>query len=168
MADYELAQVNVALAIDDMDSDTLAGFVAALDRINELAEASPGFVWRLKDETGNATDIALSSNPRFIINLSVWQDAEALFDFVYRSSHTKVMAQRRTWFEKPSLAHQAMWWVPTGHRPTPEEALAKLALIDRFGPTPDAFTFKARFPAPDQLQAGPQDMQPDPHCVGWV
>jgi len=168
MSVYELAQVNVALAVDDLESETLGEFMAALDGVNALAETSPGFVWRLKSEAGNATDIAISSNPRFIINLSVWQDADSLFDFVYRSSHSKVMAKRRIWFEKPTLAYQAMWWVPSGHHPTPQEALAKLALIDRFGPTPDAFTFKSRFPAPDQRGGEPMDMRPGPYCVGWA
>ena len=58
-----LAQVNVANAIDDLESARLADFVGALDRVNAVAERSPGFVWRLKDDTGNATDIPASGRP---------------------------------------------------------------------------------------------------------
>ena len=166
---YELAQVNVGVALDDLDSPTLAGLMGALDDINALADVAPGFVWRMKTEEGNATAIKLSDDPRFIMNLSVWRDADTLFDFVYRTAHAKVMAGRRQWFAKPELAHQALWWVPAGHRPTPQEALARLAVLDRIGPSPTAFTFKARFPAPDAIAtgSGPVDMQPEPYCVGW-
>ncbi len=165
---FQLAQVNVGRAVDDLESPQLQEFMDNLDRINALAEESPGFVWRLQSESGNATDIKPTDDPRFILNLSVWADAESLFDFVYRSAHTPIMAKRRQWFEKPTLAHQVLWWVPAGHRPTPEEALAKLAVLDRLGPSPDAFTFKQRYPAPDRPDAQPDDMKPEPHCVGWA
>ena len=93
-------------------------------------------------------------------------NSQALFAFVYRSAHTPVMAKRRQWFEHwRDGAYQAMWWVPAGHIPTIDEALAKLWMLDRYGPTPQAFTFKARFPAPG-LGGAPIDMQPDPWCVG--
>ncbi|MEB3029750.1 DUF3291 domain-containing protein, partial [Parvimonas micra] len=88
------------------------------DRVNALAEASPGFVWRLKDEGGNATDMALGGDPLLIPNMSVWTDADALFDFVYRSAHTPVMARRRDYFERFEGAYQALWWIEAGAIPT--------------------------------------------------
>lgn len=165
---WHVAQANVARALDDLDSPQLAEFMNNLDRINALADESPGFVWRLQSEAGNATDIQVGDDARFIVNLSVWETTEALFDFVYRTAHTKIMAQRRNWFEKPTLAHQALWWVPVGHEPTVEEALAKLAVLDRLGPGPAAFTFKQRYPAPDRPAAAPDDMKPEPYCAGWA
>jgi hypothetical protein len=97
--------------------------------------------------------------------MSVWRDPEALFAFVYRSSHTPVMAQRRQWFERFDGAHQALWWIPAGHIPGVEEGLSRLWLLDRYGPSPQAFTFKARFDAPG-VGGAPVDMHPDPWCVG--
>jgi hypothetical protein len=137
-----------------------------LDAINAQADQAPGFVWRLQSDSGNATDIKPSENPNFIVNMSVWRDVESLFDFVYKTAHRIVMARRREWFEKPVTQYQVLWWVPAGHKPTVEEGLARLAKLQADGPTAEAFTFKARFPAPDQA-GGPEDMKPEPYCVGW-
>lgn len=98
-----------------MGDSRVAPFFDALDRINSLAEHSPGFVWRLKSEAGNATDIQATSDPLFIVNMSIWLNAEALFDFVYRSAHAPEMARRREYFERFEGAYQALWWVPAGH-----------------------------------------------------
>lgn len=162
---WHLAQINVGRLVQPSGHPQVAGFFEALDRINALADASPGFVWRLQSDSGNATDIQVSDDPNFILNMSVWADADALFAFVYRSAHTPVMAQRRDWFARFDGAYQALWWLPAGTLPTVEDGLARLWRLDRFGPTRDAFTFKARFPSP--AEAGlPIDMQPDPWCVG--
>ena len=140
-------------------------FFDALDRINALADTSPGFVWRLQDESGNAVDIAYSPDPLLAVNMSVWRDADSLFEFVYRSAHTPVMARRRDYFQRFDGAFQALWWLPAGTVPTIADGLSRLWLLDRFGPCPQAFTFKARFAAPDQ--PGPTiDHQPDPWCMG--
>jgi Domain of unknown function (DUF3291) len=165
MAEWHIAQLNVGVTVAPLDSPELADFMAALDGVNALAEASPGFVWRLKSDSGNATDIRAGADPNFIVNMSVWASIEALFEFVYRSMHTKVMTRRREWFKKPDGAYHVLWWVPAGHRPTVEEALARLDHLDQHGPTPDAFTFKERYPAPGET-GGPMDMRPEPYCVG--
>jgi hypothetical protein len=167
MTSWHIAQLNIARAVAPLESPHLAGFMAALDDVNALAEASPGFAWRLKTDGGNATDIKVAGDPRLIVNMSVWTSVEALFDFVYRSAHTKVMARRREWFEKPSTAYQVMWWVPSGHEPTLEEAMGRLEHLQAHGSTAYAFTFKERHPAPDSPGA-PADMRPEPYCVGWV
>ena len=166
MPAWHLAQVNVATIVAPLDSPPLADFVAALDRINALAEASAGFVWRLKGDGGNATDIRAGDDPNFIVNKSVWQSVELLFEFVYRSMHTKVMSRRRDWFKKPDQAYHVLWWVPVGHEPTVEEALARLAHLQQHGPTAHAFTFKERYPSPGET-GEPTDMKPEPYCVGW-
>lgn len=145
MTGFHLAQINVGRTVAPIDDPQLADFVARLDDINALADRSPGFVWRLQSESGNATDIEVSDDPRFIVNMSVWESLEALFTYVYKSDHLTVMAQRRKWFEKPSSAFMALWWLPAGSRPTIEEGLERVARLDRLGPTSEAFTFKVAF-----------------------
>ena len=165
MAGWQLAQINVGRLAAPRGDRRVADFFAALDRINALADASPGFVWRLKDESGNATNITPAADPLFIVNMSTWMDADALFDYVYRSAHTPLMARRREFFSHYEGAYQALWWVPAGTIPTIADGLAALWKLDRFGPAPQAFTFKMRFPAPDQI-GPPVDHRPDPWCVG--
>jgi hypothetical protein len=166
MSTWHIAQLNVGRSVAPPGSPELADFMAALDRINALAESSPGFVWRLQSASGNATDILVSDDPRSLVNMSVWSSVESLFDYVYRSAHTDVMKRRREWFEKPTEAHQVLWWIPAGHIPSVEEALQRLAHLRREGPTARAFTFSRRYPPPGEL-GSPQDMKPEPYCGGW-
>ena len=166
LADWHLAQINVATALYPLDDPRIAEFMGLLDEVNALADGSPGFVWRLQSAQGNATDLRMTDDPKFIVNMSVWQSPEALFDFVYKSAHRLVMAKRRQWFERPERAYQALWWVAAGTLPSAEEGLARLDHLDRHGPTAHAFTFKQKFPPP--MAAGlPEDMGPEPFCVGW-
>jgi hypothetical protein len=146
MAQYELAQLNVARLRAPLDSPQLADFVGALDRINAIADASSGFVWRLQDDSGNATALQPMGED-FIVNMSVWQDPQSLQAFVYRSDHVAVMRRRREWFEKMDL-YMVLWWVPRGHRPAVEEGIERLGLLRSLGPSADAFTFGKLFPAP--------------------
>ena len=152
MSRYELAQLNVALMKEPLESPTMADFVANLDRINALAESSPGFVWRLKSDEGNATAFR-PLGEETLVNVSVWKDVEALNTYVYRSAHVEIMRRRKEWFERMREAWVVLWWVPRGHRPTVEEATARLELLRAKGPTQEAFTFRQAFPAPD---AAPQ------------
>ncbi len=165
MAGWHLAQMNVGHMVDDCDSPALAGFMAQLDAINALADASPGFVWRLQEASGNATGIKPTQNTRFIVNMSVWTGVEALFAYVYRTAHREVMIRRREWFERPDGAYQVLWWVRDGQTPTVEQGLARLGLLRAEGPTPAAFTFRSVYPAP--VECGTFDMEPEPYCVGW-
>jgi len=146
MARYELAQMNVARLRAPIDSPQLAGFVSALDRINAIADGSPGFVWRLQDDTGNATALRPMGED-FIVNISVWQDPQSLQAFVYRSDHVGVMRRRRDWFEKMDI-YLVLWWVPRGHRSTEVEGVERLNLLRSRGPSADAFTFGNLFPSP--------------------
>lgn len=162
---WQLAQINVGRLVAPPEDPRVKPFFDALDRINALADAAPGFVWRLQGDSGNATDIQVTDDPGFIVNMSLWADAESLFDFVYRSAHTPEMARRREYFDRFEGNYQALWWVPAGHCPSIDEGLSRLWRLDRYGPTAQAFTFKARFPAPG-LGGQPVDMQPDPWCAG--
>lgn len=164
---WHLAQINIGRMIAPQGDPRVQPFFDALDRVNALAEASPGFVWRLVGDGNDATDLQPTIDPQLLVNMSVWTDADALFVFVYRSAHTPVMAKRRDWFERFDGAYHALWWVPAGAVPTVNDGLSRLWHLDRFGPSPHAFTFKARFPAPGFAEP-PVDMQPDPWCVGWA
>lgn len=123
----------------------LAGFMAELEPVNALADAAPGFIWRLQTEEGDATSLRPFPDDQMIVNMSVWESIEALWEFVYGSGHLEVMRRRREWFGRMEN-HQTLWWIPAGHEPTVEEAKQKLELLAARGPTAGAFTFKRRFP----------------------
>lgn len=161
---WRLAQINIARLIAPEGDPRVQPFFDALDKVNAIADSSPGFIWRLQTETGNATAVQATPDPLLIVNMSVWADPASLFAFVYRSGHTPEMARRREYFDRFEGAYQALWWVPEGHRPSVEEGLSRLWLLDHHGPTPQAFTFKARFPQPGCGRA-PVDREPDPWCA---
>jgi hypothetical protein len=152
MSRYELAQVNIAIMKAPLESPVMADFVANLDRINAIADTSPGFVWRLQDEGGNATALRPFGDDT-LVNMSVWQDVASLRNYVYSSAHTDVMRRRKEWFDRMSEAHFVLWWVPRGHHPSISEAAAKLASLRNNGPTEEAFTFGQAYPPPDAPQA---------------
>ncbi|HEY1510229.1 MAG TPA: DUF3291 domain-containing protein [Solirubrobacteraceae bacterium] len=149
-----LAQVNIARSLAPLDTPLMAEFVAALDRVNAIADRSPGFVWRLQTEEGDATAIRAFEDELVIINMSVWASADQLAEFVYRSGHVEVMRRRREWFERLRL-YLALWWIPEGHIPTVQEAQERLAHLEAHGPSPYAFTFKRRF-TPDGAPGTPR------------
>lgn len=150
-----LAQVNIARLRAPLESAQLADFVAALDPINALADGAPGFVWRLQTEDGDATALRVFDDDMMIVNMSVWESAEALADFVYRSDHLSVLRRRNEWFHQLGRAFMALWWVPAAHTPTVDEAKARLRHLDEHGPTAEAFTFRAPFPPPVATASSP-------------
>ena len=152
MSGHHLAQLNIARLIEPIDSPRLAEFVANLDRINALAEQSPGYVWRLQTDDGDATAIRPFGED-YLVNVSVWRDIESLHAFVYRSEHTGIMRRRKEWFEKMLEAYSVLWWIPERHTPTVEEAKSRLETLQAVGPSPEAFTFKHPYPAPDDRRA---------------
>jgi hypothetical protein len=153
MSNYHLAQLNSGDLAAPLDSPQLKDFVDNLERINALAESSPGFVWRLKGDGNDATSLRpLGDN--VLVNMSVWRDVAALKDYVYRSAHTQIMKRRREFFARMSEAHMVLWWVPAGHEPTVAEAVARLKLLREHGPSEDAFTFGEAFAAPDVAAPG--------------
>lgn len=145
---YYLAQINIGRMLAPLDDPLMGGFVARLDTINALADASPGFVWRFQTAEGNATAIRPYDDERILVNFSVWTSLEALTAFVYASAHRPVMQRRRQWFERTDAPYMALWWVPEGHIPSVEEARERLEHLRGHGPTPIAFSFQQPFPAP--------------------
>ena len=153
MSAFHLAEINIGRILGPIDSEVMADFVANLDEINALAESSPGFVWRLKTEDNNATAIRPYDDDRIMVNLSVWENAETLHDYVYHTAHVAIMRRRREWFSRMTESFMALWWIPAGHVPPVTEAVERLDHLRKHGPTPHAFTFRERFPAPDGASA---------------
>jgi hypothetical protein len=149
MSKYQIAQLNIASLLAPINSPQLSDFVANLDRINALADGSPGFVWRLQTEDGDATGIDYFG-PDKIVNLSLWDSVEALHNYIYRSAHVEIMRRKKEWFHRMGEAYMVLWWVPEGHLPTIEEAAQKLNSLRECGPSTEAFTFKKAFPAPSE------------------
>lgn len=148
LSDFHLAQLNIARMRAPLTDPIMAGFVSQLDAINAIADQSHGFVWRLQTESGNATEINAFADPYIIVNLTVWESLEYLHQYVYRSDHAGVFRNRKQWFEPMTTPSMVLWWIPAGYIPSVDEAKERLEMLEKQGPTPQAFTFKASFPAP--------------------
>lgn len=145
---YQLAQINIGRVRAPIGDPLMEGFTSRLDEINALAESMPGFVWRLQTPEGNATSIHVYDDPYLLINMSVWESIDTLWNFAYKAQHAEIMSKRKQWFEPMDIPYMVLWWIPAGHIPTPQEAKERLDMLMKNGPTPEAFTFKQRFPAP--------------------
>ncbi|WP_063345242.1 DUF3291 domain-containing protein [Vibrio jasicida] len=145
----KLAQLNIALAKYPLDAPEITDFVDNLDLVNSIAEQSDGFVWRLKDESGDATNIKLFDDPNMIVNMSVWDNVDALKNFMFRTHHRDFMRRKSEWFHRLVEDTYVLWWIEDNHIPTAEEALARLQYLRENGDTPYAFTFKANFTSND-------------------
>jgi len=133
-----------------MEDPLMEGFVNRLDSLNALADSSPGFVWRLQTEEGDATSLRVFDDELILFNLSVWESIEALEAYVYRSNHVSAVQKRAEWFERSSKSPLVLWWVESGHIPTEAEAEQRLEMLWQNGPSPEAFTFRARFEVGNQ------------------
>jgi hypothetical protein len=132
-----------------IDSPVMADFVANLDGINALAENSEGFIWRLKDDSNNATSIKIYDDDFMIVNMSVWENADALSKYVYHSDHVEIFKRRKEWFHQMKEMHMALWYTPEAIMPAVSDAVIRLDYLRLNGPTPFAFTFKKIF-TPEQ------------------
>jgi hypothetical protein len=138
-----LAQLNIGRFRYPTDDPRMADFMNALDLVNGLAERSDGFVWRLKDDSGNATNFRPFPDPQMAVNLSVWESIEALERYVYQTVHRRFYGRREEWFDKLDTPHLVMWWIPIGHRPTLIEAKERLEQLTARGPSDHAFGWES-------------------------
>ena len=145
---YHLAQLNIGRIKAPVEDPIMDGFMNRLDEINAIADNTPGFVWRLQTEEGNATSIHAFDDPMLLVNMSVWESIEALHEYVYRSDHRELLRSRAAWFERHEGPYQVLWWVPAGHIPTVAEAKERLNMLVEQGPTAQAFTFAKPFDPP--------------------
>ena len=155
---HHLAQLNIGIPRGPLDGPVMKDFMDALDSVNAVADAAPGFVWRLQTDEGNATAVRAFDDDSLIVNMSVWESLESLRGFVYSSrAHLDVMRRRREFFEQMSELFVVLWWVEAGHVPTIPEAEERLTLLRAIGPSPDAFTFRRHFPPPSTQDAHATD-----------
>ncbi|TQV68162.1 DUF3291 domain-containing protein [Exilibacterium tricleocarpae] len=148
---YHLAQINVGQLLAPQDDPRLAEFVDNLDRINALAERSPGFIWRLQDDSGNALSYQAFDDPELLSNLSVWADVQSLRSFVYHTQHKAFVMRRKEWFHLLGKPYLALWWIPAGHIPTLQEGVERLKLLREAGATPKAFNFSKIFSPEEEM-----------------
>jgi hypothetical protein len=148
---FHLAQINIGRMLHPLDDPRMAEFVAQLDPVNRLADASPGFVWRLQSISGNATGVPYSDDPFPLVNMSVWKSLEALRDYTYGSRHVGVFRDRARWFAKMERPQYCLWWLPAGHIPTVAEGRERLEHYQAHGASPYSFWFSQCFPAGQSL-----------------
>ena len=144
-----LAQLNIADAKYPLESTEMSDFVNNLEPINAIAESSEGFIWRLKDDSGNATDINPTNNPNLLVNMSVWKNVESLKNFMFRTHHIDFLKRKKEWFNSVAEDTYVLWWIEEDKMPTVDEAFERLAHLRENGDTPYAFTFKSNFTEAD-------------------
>lgn len=152
---YHIAQVNIARMRAPLDSPEMAEFASQLPVVNAAADGSPGFVWRLTTPEGDATAVRAYEDVLILFNLSVWESVEALKQFTYSGGHVSALRDRGRWFEAPTQAHLALWWIPAGHVPSVEEAVERLAFRREHGDTAAAFGLLKPAARPDEPTATP-------------
>jgi hypothetical protein len=140
-----IAQLNIAKAISPLDDPIMQEFVENLEQVNAIAEASPGFIWRLQDESGDATKIQAFSDPNLIINMSVWETIESLKDFIFKTQHVEFLKRKTEWFEKIPEANHVLWWIPVGTVPTIDDAIKRLMYLREKSASSFAFDFRNVF-----------------------
>lgn len=152
MIKYHIAEINIAkMKGVNIGDAIMKEFVENLDTVNQIAEKSEGFIWRLKDENNNATSLNPYNDVQIIINVSVWESIETLENFMYRTFHSDFLKRRKEWFNAFGTAHTAMWWIPEGHIPTLQEAVEKLDYLQKNGASINSFDFKNKFPPPSNF-----------------
>ncbi|MDX2139673.1 MAG: DUF3291 domain-containing protein [Chloroflexota bacterium] len=151
---FHIAQLNLARMLTSLDDPSMKDFVDNVPRVNQIGIDTPGFVWILKGDGGDAT-LLRPFGDDVLINMTVWESIDALFQYAYYSDHAQFFRRRAEWFQKAAEAMVVLWWVPAGHQPTLEEADARIQHLRQHGPTPYAFTFKQRFTV-DELLAWEQ------------
>lgn len=147
---YRIAQINIGRMLAPIDSETMFGFTSRLEEINALADGYEGFVWRLQTEDGDATALRPYDDDMMIVNMSVWESVDALFEYTYKSTHVELLKSRRDWFEHMKIFF-CMWWIPAGTIPTTDDAKHRLDYMENNGVTPYAFTFKQRYSVEEML-----------------
>ena len=146
---WHLAQANIGIAKYSYEDPEFADFVDNLDRINGLADRSPGFVWRYVQEDEYEAGRESFGDENVLFNMSVWESKESLLDYVYQSDHVDILRRRAEWFIKLERPVMAMWWVPAGTLPTVADARYRLDVLAENGPSAEAFTFRRFFTAPE-------------------
>jgi len=149
--EYQIAEINIArMKGVNINDPIMNEFVENLDRVNNLAENSEGFVWRLKDDNNDATSFNPYNDEQVIVNMSVWETIESLETFVYKTFHTDFLKRRKEWFHSYGKVYTAMWWIPKGEFPTIQEGVDKLDSLQKNGASEAVFDFRNTFSKPNE------------------
>jgi hypothetical protein len=151
---YHLAQLNIASMTMPYDDPRMADFIDGLEPVNQLADSSSGFVWRMVTEQSTEQALFDFEAQGWLVNMSVWESLEALKAFISEHLHLSIMRRRTEWFAKMDEATMVLWWVPKGHIPSFKEAMQQLEHLRTHGPDPKAFGFSKSFEKPGQEKAG--------------
>ncbi len=145
--EYHLAQANIARFKAKLDDPIMKEFVDFLNPINQLAEESKGFVWRLKDDQGRSASYIVSpfQDEMMAVNLSVWENLDSFKGFVYHTVHSYFLRNKKKWFDSNGPSKSVMWWISKEEVPTLQMAKDKLEELDKNGPTASAFNIKEAF-----------------------
>lgn len=133
----QLAQYNIARL--KAPPAELPDFLEEVKRVNEIGDAHPGFVWRYEVSDGNSLEETVRDGK--IINLTVWETPQTLWDFTFMGAHLQMLRRRKDWFV-PGEMTNILWWVDDGHRPTVAEAEERMDHFLKRGATAEAFTWK--------------------------
>ena len=142
-----LAQLNIARMKVAEDDPVFAPFLEMLDPVNQTAEASPGFRWRLVSGEDDCPELAAHEADGWLVNMSLWDSLESLQAFIRSPKHLSVMRRRKEWFSDVEV-HLVLWWLPEGETPTFTDAMRRLEQLRAQGPSPEAFDFRHVYPAP--------------------
>ncbi|WP_394838599.1 DUF3291 domain-containing protein [Pendulispora rubella] len=147
-----LAELNIAHMRAPIGSPELADFVDALEPINALADAAPGFVWRLKEDPNQPRlTVKHDFGDHLLVNFSIWESLDALWNYVYKTHHLDFLRRRREWFKRMAEPTMVMWWIPEGYIPSVAEAMERLERLKAEGPSPMAFTYKDSYSSEEAL-----------------
>lgn len=150
MSEYHLAQVNIAKMKADIDDPIMQDFVDNLEGVNSIADDSPGFIWRLETDEGDATSLRVFEDNMLLVNMSVWESIDDLKKFVYETFHVEILKRKKEWFDKFDGVYQVMWWVKAGTIPDVDDARARLAYLQNHGESEHAFNFRRSFAPAEQ------------------
>lgn len=154
MSKRHLAQVNIAKKLAPLHDPIMQDFINNVDKMNTIADSSPGFIWRMKNEDKDL-GAQVFQDDSLVINISVWENLDALFSYTYKSGHIEVFKRKKEWFSKMKMLHMAFWYVSEGYEPTFQDAKARLDYLNKYGDSPYVFSFKNKFTVEESLNYKP-------------
>jgi len=134
-----LAQMNMGRLLYPFEDPRISEFRESLDRVNAVADRSPGFVWRFKEEMSAIRDYLFDGDEMLLMTMSVWKSLDDLESFVWRTVHKQFYDRKHSWFIDLPDPYFVMWTVPRGHHPDVREAKERLDFFATNGDSEFAF-----------------------------
>lgn len=144
MSAMHVAQFNVVRFKFPPGHVALRTFEENVARINAIAEASPGFVWRYVEAGTRDVEFVQFVDGSFLGALSVWESIEALKAFVYGKAHLEMMRRKAEWMSNMAERSYVLWHVERGIQPRPEEGWKRLVHFRENSDSAMSFSFGPR------------------------